>query len=172
MMPRRCDLCGKSKYGHVQGVGNPRAKIIFVGEAPGAQENRLGRPFVGPAGQFLNRQLAAIGINRKDVWITNVAKHRFVGPPDEKSIAKSLPTLKKEIETIRPKIIVLLGNTAIKSVLGESYSVAKHHGKLIRHGRFKYFPLHHPSAARRFKRMRKIFLKDFGRLATLSRAPV
>jgi len=172
MMPRRCGLCGKSDYRHVQGIGNPKAKIIFVGEAPGAQEDRLGRPFVGPAGQFLNRQLAAIGINRKDVWITNVVKHRSIGPPDEQSIARSLPVLIKELKTIRPKIVVLLGNTAIKAVLGKEYSVVKCHGKIIVKNKIRFMPTPHPSAARQYKKMKQLFLADFKRLATLSRAPV
>lgn len=168
MIPKRCALCGKSRYRHVPGIGNPKAKLMFVGEAPGAQENKVGRPFVGPAGHFLNRQLAAIGINRKDVWITNVVKHRSIGPPDERNIAKSLPLLKKEITTIKPEVVVLLGNTALKAVLDEDYSIASHHGKMIRRERVSYFPAPHPSAARRFKRMRKMFMSDFEKLASYS----
>lgn len=168
---KKCTLCGKSKYRHVPGVGNKKAKLMLVGEAPGPQEDKVGRPFVGPAGQFLNRQLAAIGMNRKDVWITNVVKHRFVGPPDKESIMKSVPLLKKEIATIKPKIVVLLGSTAIKAVLGKDYFVVKHHGKLIMRGRIRFMPMPHPSAARQYKKMRKLFLTDFNKLATLSRAP-
>ncbi|MBU5557766.1 MAG: uracil-DNA glycosylase [Candidatus Aenigmatarchaeota archaeon] len=170
MIPKKCALCGKTKYRHVPGVGNPKAKLMLIGEAPGPQEDKLGKPFVGPAGQFLNKQLAAVGIDRKDVWITNVVKHRCIGPPDDKIIGKSLPLLKKEIKSIKPNLIVLLGDTAVKAVVDKNYSVSKDHGKIIKSGKFSYFVVHHPSAARRFKRIRKIFLSDFNKLATLSRA--
>lgn len=171
-MVSKCALCKKSKYRHVPGVGNPHAKLMFVGEAPGKEEDKLGKPFVGMAGQFLNRQLAAIGINRKDVWITNVVKHRFLGPPDEQSIKKSLPVLEKELAAVKPKLVVLLGNTAIKALLGEDYSVTKHHGKIIVKNKISFMPTAHPSAARQYKKMKKIFLADFNKLAILSRAPV
>ncbi len=163
----KCALCGKSKYRHVPGVGNPKAKIMFVGEAPGKNEDVLGKPFVGLAGQFVSRQLAEIGINRKDVWITNVVKHRFVGPPDQESIEKSLPDLMKEIRTVRPKLVVLFGSTAIKAVLGKDYFVVKHHGRIVIKNNIKFFPTVHPSAARQYKKMRKLSLEDFQKLERL-----
>lgn len=127
----------------VPGEGPKNAKIVFIGECPGATEIKLGRPFVGRAGKFLDKQLAKSGIERKRVYITNVVKERSIGPPTEKQIEKYLPVLKKELKQIKPKIIVLLGKTAANNAPRDLKAT--------------YIELPHPSAAMRFTKQRMKF---------------
>ena len=105
----------------VFGEGNPSAKLMFVGEGPGADEDRLGRPFVGRAGQLLDKQIDAMGLKREQVYIANIAKSRPPGnrvpTPDE--AAQVLPFLERQIGIIRPKVIVSLGATSAKYLLQE-----------------------------------------------------
>jgi len=124
----------------VPGKGPKNAKIVFIGEAPGATEEKLGMPFVGRAGKFLDKQLKLHGIDRKKVYITNVVKVRCIGPPTDSQIKKYLPILKKELKQIKPKIIVLLGKIAAKNVPLDLDAT--------------YFELPHPSAAMRFTKQR------------------
>lgn len=124
----------------VPGEGSKNAKIVFIGEAPGAEEEKLGRPFVGRAGKFLGKQLTLHGIDRKKVYITNVVKVRCIGPPTDSQIKKYLPILKKELKQIKPKVIVLLGKTAAKNVPLDIDAT--------------YIELPHPSAAMRFTKQR------------------
>jgi len=137
----------------VPGEGPKNAKIVFIGEAPGAEEEKLGRPFVGRAGKFLDKQLKLHGINRKKVYITNVVKVRCIGPPTDRQIKKYLPILKKELKQINPKVIVLLGKTAAKAVPLDLDVT--------------YFELPHPSAAMRFTKMRNKFEIGMKTLARL-----
>lgn len=139
---------GKKKL--ILGEGPKNAKIMLVGESPGATEIKLGRPFVGRAGRFLNSHLKKIGVNRKKVYITNIVKERCIGQPTLKQIKKYLPMLKKELKKVRPKIIVLLGNTA------------KKYAPRIKG--IKYIELPHPAAAMRFPKQRKIFERGIKRL--------
>src|SRR5579862_9400318 len=106
----KCDLCRNTLNG-VPGEGSAQAELFFIGEGPGANEDRLGRPFVGPAGHFLQELLASIGLDRKSVFITNVVKHR---PPDNRDplpeeIAACSDYLTRQIEAINPLVIVTLG---------------------------------------------------------------
>ena len=113
--------------------GNPKAKIMIVGEAPGSNEDQEGIPFVGRAGALLDKMLASIDLNRKNVYITNVVNYR---PPDnrrptEEEINRYLPYLKKHIEIINPKILVLLGSTALNALVGNEVVISKARGKWI-----------------------------------------
>ena len=111
--------------------GNNKSKIMIVGEGPGANEDKEAKPFVGRAGQLLDKMLQAINLSRKNVYITNVVNYR---PPEnrkptEKEIARYLPFLNKHIEIISPKIILLLGSTALSAVLGDNVVISKARGK-------------------------------------------
>ena len=113
--------------------GNPKAKIMIVGEAPGSNEDQEGIPFVGRAGALLDKMLASIDLNRRNVYITNVVNYR---PPDnrrptEEEINRYLPYLKKHIEIINPKILVLLGSTALNALVGNEVVISKARGKWI-----------------------------------------
>ena len=113
--------------------GNPKAKIMLIGEGPGSNEDQEGLPFVGRAGALLDKMLASIDLNRKNVYITNVINYR---PPEnrrptEEEINKYLPYLKKHIEIINPKILILLGSTALNALIGNEVVISKARGKWI-----------------------------------------
>ena len=130
---KNCEL-KKSATNIVFADGNPKAKIMLVGEGPGSNEDKEGLPFVGRAGALLDKMLASIDLNRKNVYITNVVNYR---PPEnrrptEKEIAKYLPYLKKHIEIINPKILVLLGSTALNALVGNEVVISKARGQWIK----------------------------------------
>jgi uracil-DNA glycosylase family 4 len=113
--------------------GNPKSKIMLIGEAPGANEDAEGLPFVGRAGALLDKMLAAIDLNRKKVYISNIINYR---PPDnrrptDEEIKRYLPFITKHIEIINPKIIVLLGSTAMNALIGNEVVISKMRGKWI-----------------------------------------
>ena len=113
--------------------GNPKAKIMLIGEGPGSNEDQEGLPFVGRAGALLDKMLASIDLNRKSVYITNVVNYRPPKNrrPTEEEIAKYLPYLKKHIEIINPKILVLLGSTALNALIGNEIVISKARGQWI-----------------------------------------
>jgi len=129
---KNCEL-KKSATNIVFGDGNPKAKIMLIGEGPGSNEDQEGLPFVGRAGALLDKMLASIDLNRKNVYITNVVNYR---PPEnrrptEEEIAKYLPYLKKHIEIINPKILILLGSTALNALIGNKVVISKARGQWI-----------------------------------------
>ena len=129
---KNCEL-KKNATNIVFADGNPKAKIMLIGEGPGANEDQEGLPFVGRAGALLDKMLASIDLNRKNVYITNVVNYR---PPDnrrptEEEIDRYLPYLKKHIEIINPKILVLLGSTALNALVGSEIVISKARGKWI-----------------------------------------
>ena len=143
---KRCDLC-KTRTNSVPGKGNFHADVIFVGEAPGRNEDQKGEPFVGFAGKRLTEALESVGVSRDSVYITNVVKCR---PPnnrvpnkDEKDACQAY--LEREIEIIKPKIICIMGNTAFGSILGGS-DITKNRGKIIKKDMINYFLTIHPAA--------------------------
>ena len=115
----------------VFGGGNPLSKILIVGEAPGADEDRIGEPFVGRSGHLLDKMLAAIGLNRQTVYITNVLPWRPPGnrTPTNAEVAVCLPFLKRQIELISPKIILVLGSSAANSLLDNEEPISRLRGK-------------------------------------------
>ncbi|MFB5631897.1 MAG: uracil-DNA glycosylase [Nitrosopumilus sp.] len=142
----KCDLC-QTRTNSVPGKGNFQSDVIFVGEAPGRNEDKHGEPFVGAAGKKLSAALEGAGVSREEVYITNVVKCR---PPNnrvpnttERDTCKEY--LKNEISIIKPKIICILGNTAFNSVLGGS-EITKFRGKLVRKDNQLYFLTIHPAA--------------------------
>ena len=123
----------KSAKNIVFSDGNPKSKIMFIGEGPGSNEDQEGLPFVGRAGALLDKMMASIGLDRKNVYITNVVNFR---PPEnrrptEDEVTKYLPYLKKHIEIIDPKIVVLLGSTAMNALIGNSKVISEVRGKWI-----------------------------------------
>ena len=129
---KNCNLRKKAKN-IVFSDGNPKSKIMFIGEAPGANEDQEGLPFVGRAGKLLDKMLAAIDLDRKKVYISNIINYR---PPDNRKptqdeIQKYLPFIQKHIEIISPKILVLLGSTAMDALIGNEMVISKMRGKWI-----------------------------------------
>ncbi len=146
----------------VFGVGSAGADLMFVGEAPGKNEDLQGEPFVGAAGKFLNEMLGSIGLTRSDIYITNIVKYR---PPDNRDptpeeIAAFVPYLKQQIEVIRPKIVIFLGRHSMSVFLPE-LKISQAHGKPVRKGGQVYLPLFHPAAALYNPGMRETLLQDF-----------
>ena len=140
---KNCQACDLWKRGTqtVFGEGAPNAKIMFVGEQPGDQEDLEGRPFVGPAGKLLDRALEDAGIDRKKVYVTNAVKHfsweprgkrRIHKKPNAVEVAACRPWLDAEIAALRPKIIVLLGATAAQNLLGRDFRVTQHRGEFLK----------------------------------------
>jgi len=161
------DGCELAKNANpVLGEGNPNTDIVFIGEAPGAREDQLGRPFVGPAGKFLDELLGSIGFKREDVYITNIVKYRPPGnrdpSPEEKEAC--LPWVKLELAIIRPKVIVPLG----KHALGEFFpklSISRVHGQPQKVTQdFTVFPIYHPAAALHNGGLREALFEDFRKL--------
>ena len=158
---RNCDLAlGRTQA--VPGEGNPRALIMFVGEAPGETEDHTGRPFVGAAGQFLDTMLADIGLRRADVFIANINKCRPPGNrdplPDE--IDACAPWLGVQIDIIQPRVICTLGRFAMNALIDPLLQISRVHGQPVeRHGRL-YIPLYHPAAALHQGNLRDTLIAD------------
>lgn len=158
----------------VLGEGPKNAKIVFVGEAPGKEEEKQGRPFVGRAGKLLTHTLEKLGIPRSRVYITNVVKIRprtKTGEnrkPNAREIRRFLPSLRQELRLLHPKLIVLLGDTSVKALLGGGHSVSQSHGRIIRKDEKTYLITYHPAAALRFPKVRNAFGKDFKKLRAFS----
>jgi uracil-DNA glycosylase len=143
----KCNL-SKTRTNAVPGKGNQRAEVVFIGEAPGRNEDLKGEPFVGSAGKILSEALTLSGLSRDDVYITNIVKCR---PPNnriplrmEKECCSQY--LLEELDTINPKIICILGNTAYDSLLGGN-SITKNRGRLVEKNGKRYFLTIHPAAA-------------------------
>jgi uracil-DNA glycosylase family 4 len=143
----RCPLCceGRSKVVHSE--GNPKARLMFVGEAPGADEDASGRPFVGRAGQLLNKIVEAIGMKREDVFIGNVNRCRPANnrTPTTAEAATCKPFLLREIALLRPDVIVVLGNTAMKNLLDTKEGITKLRGNFMDYKGIKVMPTFHPA---------------------------
>lgn len=137
----------------VFGVGNADADLMFVGEAPGAEEDLQGEPFVGPAGQLLTKMIQAMGLRREDVYIANIVKFRPGMPPGQSGnrkptpdeMAACLPWLTEQIETIQPKVLVALGGTALEGLSGKQQSIMKARGSWLSYQGIPLMPTFHPS---------------------------
>ena len=163
----KCDLC-KTRTNSVPGKGNFRSNVIFVGEAPGKNEDKNGEPFIGVAGKKLSVALEEAGVSREEVYITNIVKCR---PPKNRvptTIERSTcqEYLKQEISIIKPKIICILGNTAFNSLLGGS-EIIKFRGKLVRKDNQLYFLTIHPAATIYNQELIKVLKKDIVKLFEL-----
>ena len=143
----RCPLYATAKN-PVPGDGNPQADLMLVGEAPGATEDETGRPFVGQAGQLLEKILAAIKFTREDVFIVNVLKHRPPGNrnPRPEEVSACSPYLVRQIELIRPKVLVALGTFAAQTLLDTKLSIGKLRGQIHRYYGVPLIVTYHPAA--------------------------
>ncbi len=143
----KCPL-GGTRTNFVFGVGSPHATLMLIGEAPGADEDAQGEPFVGKAGQLLNKILAAIHFNREDVYICNILKCRPPGnrSPQPEEVEQCIPYLKKQIELIKPKLIVCLGLVAAHNLLETSESLSTLRGKVLKYEGIPLMVTYHPAA--------------------------
>jgi uracil-DNA glycosylase len=182
---KACDLW-KTATQTVFGEGKSNALIMMVGEQPGDQEDRVGRPFVGPAGKLLDEALARAGIDRADVYVTNVVKHfkwiasergkrRIHMKPRQSEIEACSPWLEAELHAVRPKILVCMGATAAQTLLGKHVSVTRMHGQSIesQHARFAIATMHPSSILRAVdvaSRQRQMaeFIEDLKQVALLA----
>ncbi len=165
----RCVACKRGKTGKpVPGEGNPNAKIVFIGEAPGREEAKTGRPFVGRAGKLLRSLIKEIGLSEKEVYITNPVKYLPKrGTPAKTDIEHGKIHLQKQLDVINPKLVVLLGNVAQQAFFEKKIPIVKSHGSVIEKDSRRYFITIHPSAAIRFKKFKKILESDFKKLKLL-----
>lgn len=168
---KKDNICPELRAGATQlvfGVGNPQSEIVFIGEAPGKNEDLKGEPFVGAAGRFLNEMLEMIGLKRSDIYITNIVKYRPPDNrdplPDEKSAF--LPYLKRQLDVIQAKLIVLLGRHSMDSLL-PGLKISEVHGQPKRFEGRVYLPLFHPAAALYNGGMRQTLIDDFARIPTI-----
>ena len=160
-----CTRCVLHKQGRKQivfGVGNPRADIMFVGEAPGADEDQQGEPFVGRAGQLLNNMISAMGIRRQDIYIANIIKCRPPGnrTPEREECDTCSPFLMRQIAVIKPKMIVALGAVAAKTLLGVNDAMLNLRGKIYDFKHTKLAVTYHPAYLLRDPRQKKEAWKD------------
>lgn len=152
---RRCKLhSGATRL--VFGEGSPHAALMFIGEAPGEEEDRQGLPFVGAAGQLLNNLLHKLGLRREEVYITNVVKSRPPGnrDPEPDEIAACLPFLKKQIKAIQPRVIVTLGKIATQALMNTREPITRIRGRWHKYDDVRVMPTFHPSYLLRFPKER------------------
>jgi DNA polymerase len=165
----KCDLC-KTRTNAVPGKGNFQSDVIFVGEAPGKNEDRNGEPFIGVAGKKLSVALDEAGVSRDDIYITNIVKCRppnnRVPTTNERDTCKEY--LKQEIAIIKPKLICILGNTAFNSILGGS-EITKYRGKVVRKDNLLYFLTIHPAATIYNQKLIDVLKNDIVKLFDLIR---
>jgi DNA polymerase len=159
-----CDRCGlcKTRKNTVVGKGSKEAKLMFVGEAPGEQEDLQGSPFVGPAGQLLDEYLTACDIPADAVYICDILKcrppHNRDPLPEEEDAC--MDYLRRQVRLIRPKIIVCLGRIAAKRMIDADFRITANHGKWYEKGAFRMMAVYHPSALLRDPAKREDMLKD------------
>lgn len=166
---RKCEL-HKSRYRVVLGEGNLFARIMFIGEAPGEEEDLQGRPFVGRAGQLLTQAIEKAGLRREDVYIANINKCR---PPNNRQPTieeqeACLPYLYRQIEIVDPKVLCLLGATAYRGILKTNPKITKERGKILKHMERTVYITYHPAYVLRNQNEKETFFEDIKRAIELS----
>ena len=161
---KKCELCN-TRNNAVPGIGDKNADVVFIGEAPGKNEDIHGEPFIGTAGKILDNALENAGLTRNNVYITNIVKCR---PPNNRvpnDIEKSMCNnyLEEELQIINPKIICLLGNTSFYSILGGK-EISKNHGQIIYKNNRVYFITFHPAATIYNQKLLDVFKNDIKKL--------
>lgn len=160
-----CPELAKGATQLVFGDGSADSELVFIGEAPGKNEDEQGLPFVGAAGRFLNEMLEMIGLKRQDVYITNIVKYRPPNNrdpyPEEK--AAFLPYLEAQLDIIQPKLVITLGRHSLNCFLPD-LSISRVHGQPKRYNDRVYLPLFHPAAALYNGGMRQTLIDDFARI--------
>ena len=167
---KACSLC-EGRTNVVFGEGNPHARVMIIGEAPGKNEDLQGKPFVGAAGKFLDELLEVAGLKREDVFIATVLKCR---PPSNRNpkpeeIEACATFLRQQTQTISPDVIVTLGNFATQFILRTVVGITHLRGTVQRAGRFLVLPVFHPAAAIYDRSKRDVLLSDFERVGSLVR---
>jgi DNA polymerase len=169
---QRCRLAGGRKT-IVFGQGNPHAELVFVGEGPGADEDEQGLPFVGRAGQLLNRMIQSVGMKREEVYICNVVKCRPPGnrtpAPDE--IETCSPFLLRQLEAIGPRLVCCLGAPAVRTLLGIKEGITKIRGRFYDYGTAKALATVHPAYILRNPREERILREDFEKIRDFLHSP-
>ncbi len=170
-LENECKKCTKCKLSNnrnsvVIGTGNKNAKIMFVGEGPGADEDMQGIPFVGKAGKLMDKAFEGVGIKREEVYIANIVKCR---PPNNRNpeyeeAEACMEYLESQIKLINPEIIVLLGNVALKNILGKEYGITSSRGKWFEKDGIKHLPTFHPAALLRDETKKIDFWNDLKKL--------
>lgn len=158
---KKCRLC-TNRTNIVFGQGNKKARLMIIGEGPGADEDKQGIPFVGKAGQLMNNAFQALEINREDVYIANIVKCRPPSNrvPEDDEVQTCLNYLRNQVILIKPKIIVLLGSTALKNILGKEYGITAVRGNWMEKNGIKYMPTWHPAALLRDENKKIEFWQD------------
>lgn len=162
---QRCPLA-RTRTNLVFGVGSPRARLMFIGEAPGRNEDLQGEPFVGAAGKLLDELLASIGLDRSEVYIANVLKCRPPGNRDPlpEEMEQCTPFLEEQVRLIDPEVIATLGNFATRHVLKTQAGITRVRGRLFRVDGRKVVPIYHPAAALYDRTKQDVLFEDFRRL--------
>ena len=165
---RDCEKCGlcRGRMNVVPGEGDPNADLMFIGEGPDAEEDRLGRPFVGRSGELLTKMIHAIGLERSEVYICNVVKCRPPGnrnPAPEEAEA-CLPYLRGQVALVRPRVIALLGRVACQYTLRENISITRDHGRWFERKGVWMMPTFHPAALLRDPAKKRDAWEDFQKL--------
>ncbi len=157
----KCKLCN-NRNNIVLGCGNREAKVMFIGEGPGADEDAQGEPFVGKAGKLMNQALKGIGIERDEIYIANVVKCRppMNRNPEPDEVESCLDYLRSQVMLVKPEIIVLLGNVALKAILGNDYSITRSRGIWVERKGIRYMPTFHPAALLRNEQLKINFWND------------
>lgn len=164
---KECSVCqkcplGKTRTNLVFGTGNPNARLMFIGEAPGEKEDLSGIPFVGAAGKLFDKYLAAVGIRRDEIYIANILKCR---PPKNRDPLPEeqdacINYLRAQVKAIRPRIIVCLGRISAMRLIRPDFRITKEHGQFIRKGAFDICAVYHPSALLRDQAKKDEMLAD------------
>lgn len=161
----RCDL-SQGRTNVVFGEGNKKARLMFIGEGPGYNEDQQGKPFVGKAGQLLDKMVEAIGLKREDVYIANVVKCRPPNnrnPYEEESVI-CIEYLRWQVKIINPDIIVCLGAIAARNIISPDFKITADRGKWIQRGSFYIMPTYHPAALLRDENKKKDSWEDFKKI--------
>ncbi len=158
---QKCPLAGQ-RHCVVPGEGNPNARLMLIGEGPGAEEDRSGRPFVGRAGELLTKMLKAIGLSREEVYICNVVKCRPPGnrTPDPQEAAACLPYLRAQVALVRPQVILLLGATAGRYTLDPELRITRDRGRWTERKGVWMMPTFHPAALLRNESLKRAAWQD------------
>jgi DNA polymerase len=173
-----CTMCplGRTRINFVFGVGNPAARLMFVGEGPGYDEDRAGEPFVGRAGQLLTKIIEAMGMRREDVYIANIVKcHPMTDPsnpdkrgndrpPTPEETSACLPYLEHQIGLINPAIICTLGNSAARTLLKSDQGISKLRGRFVEYRGIRLMPTYHPAALLRNPSLKKDVWEDMKKI--------
>lgn len=165
-----CQQCGlaRTRTNIVVGRGNPKARVMFIGEGPGEQEDLQGKPFVGPAGKLLDTLLEALMFTPDDYYIANVIKCRPPNNrvPNEDEAENCLPYLRNQVALIKPHIIVCLGGTAAKYVIARDVKITQIRGRWIERKKYWIMPTFHPAALLRDQSKKELLFKDIREVRT------